>query len=279
MRVPDEMLRCVAFLYRKTEGNMRPMGTAGWFACPVPGTGNSAGILMTAQHVIDGFRSDSDDAKVHVRVNRKDGGSKFVEFELDEWVQYESNLDVAILPTGTDRLVGDNSLDFSAWQLGSAVARNATMKAEDIGIGDEVFTVGLFHRHTGSDHIEPIVRVGNLAALPSGPIVIGGGRTSPAVLIEARSIGGLSGSPVFVHAGYARWRAGQVMRAGNPMPFFFLGIVHGHWDAAPEDLDAVVDSASGSVNTGIAIVIPAEEIMSRIVDPLMQDVAATRAGG
>ena len=88
------MLRCVVFLYCKIQGEMLPAGTAGWFAYPLPGyeerhTGPA--VLMTAQHVISEIKKAStDDEKVHIDVNMKGGGTKFVGSELSDWYQPKS---------------------------------------------------------------------------------------------------------------------------------------------------------------------------------------------
>jgi hypothetical protein len=85
-----------------------------------------------------------------------------------------------------------------------------------------------------------------------------------AYLAEARSIGGLSGSPVFVHFGIGRHGA-LVVRQD---PFYFLGLVHGHFnqfgemDSAVDDIDLTKfrPPENEPLNTGIAIVVPSEDI-------------------
>jgi hypothetical protein len=88
---------------------------------------------------------------------------------------------------------------------------------------------------------------------------------------------GLSGSPVFVHMGFARWREGRVVQAGTPAPFFFLGIVHGHWDVRAGAVDAVAaaDSSRDSVNAGVGIVVPAEVVM-RVLNPIWKALLEAR---
>ena len=269
------------FLYCKVHGEMKPAGTAGWFAYPLPGfegRQTGPGLLMTAQHVIAGIRmASTDDGKVHIRVNTVERGTKFIKSELGDWYQPDRAIDVSILTAASDLLVSDNSLEFGAWFLGQNVARAETILTEGIGIGDEAFIVGLFHRHAGRDRNEPIVRVGNIASMPNAPVPLGGGREAHAILIEARSIGGLSGSPVFVHMGYSRWSEGAVMQSGTPTPFLFLGVIHGHWNAAADEVDAASGvNENEPLNTGIAVVVPAEVIMSRVLDPLMAEVAEIR---
>ena len=43
---------------------------------------------------------------------------------------------------------------------------NEILSQFSIGIGDEVFVTGLFRGHTGRQRNVPIVRVGNIAAMP-----------------------------------------------------------------------------------------------------------------
>ena len=65
-----------------------------------------------------------------------------------------------------------------------------------------------------------------------------------AYLIEARSIGGLSGSPVFVRETviyddatltYAKGSKKEKGVAYLTGQFHFLGLIHGHWEIDPDD--------------------------------------------
>jgi hypothetical protein len=251
------------------------MGTAFWLALPIPGYPDRiVTAFLTAQHVITDCQ-DSDDGKVLVRVNTHHSGTKFVETSIGDWVQPERSIDVAILPN-TDVLVGDRDLEFGAWRA-SNVATNEVMRSEGIGIGDEVFMVGLFHRHTGRDRNEPIIRVGNIAAFPSEPI-LGANGPMQAILVEARSIGGLSGSPVFVHMGFARWRDGEMYKSGTAAPFFLLGLVHGHWNIGEDRIDSVTSERGEPLNTGIAVVVPAEQIARHVLSIVEEAVQMKRKG-
>ena len=71
-----------------------------------------------------------------------------------------------------------------------------------IGPGDELFAIGLFSLRVGTQRNIPIVRSGILAAMPydSEPFTKDG-HPYHAYLAEMRSIGGLSGSPVFIFMG------------------------------------------------------------------------------
>jgi len=265
MLVPDEMRKSVAFLWFRKNGEFRPAGTAffvGWAFDPGDRTSLGVRFWLTADHVIKGIKRESDDGVVLFRMNTRDGGARWIETTADDWVQVDPRVDAAALFwTPADEL----DLDLREWQinwgdLGELYAANG------VGIGDEVFMVGLFRNHLGKDRNEPIVRVGNIAAIPVDPIRTMAYGDMQTVLVEARSIGGLSGSPVFIHLGFTRWSEGtlkQWVPEGNLVgPFLILGLVHGHWDALEADVDLF--DGQERVNMGVVIVTP----MKVIVDAL-----------
>jgi hypothetical protein len=142
------------------------------------------------------------------------------------------------------------------------------MEQNEISLGDEVFIVGLFRHHHGNRKNIPIVRVGNLASMREEKIITKDFGEMDAALIECRSIGGLSGSPVFLNLGVARIINGQFKHATGPMEFLF-GLVHGHYDTKASDVDLPNDDLDADltidrVNTGIAIVVPFHSIDSVI---------------
>lgn len=95
-----------------------------------------------------------------------------------------------------------------------------------------------------------------------------------AILIEVRSIGGLSGSPVFVHMGGFRVHDGRPSFDNSDRPFLLCGLIHGHWDALNAEVDAdILGTGNEKINTGIAIVVPADEI-SRVFDPILGELVA-----
>jgi len=135
------------------------------------------------------------------------------------------------------------------------------MRNENIGPGDDVFLTGLFVEHAGKRKNVPIIRAGNIAAMPEEPVTTDWKGEMDAVLVESRSIGGLSGSPVFVHSGIMRNRT-----ISSKPKFWLLGLMHGHWDLRTDGVDATEeDSMYGDrVNMGIAIVVPVEKIVETL---------------
>jgi hypothetical protein len=140
------------------------------------------------------------------------------------------------------------------------------MSANAVGPGDEVFITGLFRHHHGQQRKIPIVRVGNLAALTEERVVTKDFGPIDAYLIEARSIGGLSGSPVFPNLGVVRFINGVVKHATTGPIQLLLGLIHGHFDTQDSNIDEAAEDSDKSlsnakVNTGIAIVTPITKVI------------------
>jgi hypothetical protein len=106
-----------------------------------------------------------------------------------------------------DRSLGN---DYGAWGLATGVATDEAIIREGTGIGDEVFTVGRFRNHLGTDRNEPIARVRNIAAIPSDLVYSHKFGRTRAILFGAQSIGGLSRSPEFVNLGLTPRREGKL---------------------------------------------------------------------
>jgi len=150
-------------------------------------------------------------------------------------------------------------------------------KAEDKwehGVGDEVVTVGLYTSHYGVDKNIPVVRVGNIAALPDEPVLTSSGYVR-AYLIETRSIAGLSGSPVFANLSAVRPRDDGVwVQPSYAGGVILLGVMLGyHVLQSAEDQILVPRNqqiADGprlpssteidERNTGFAVVVPTVEL-------------------
>ena len=194
-----------------------------------------------------------------IRINSKDGLAVMYAKEIRWWYHPEDDLvDVAV----TAWKPQFNDLDFRC--VTTDICFNEHVKKDaNIGTGNEVFITGLFSRFTGASKNHPIVRMGNIAMMPDEKIPTKGGDRD-AYLIEARSIGGVSGSPVFVR---------EDIKIGKTR-HWLLGLVHGHWDLPPgnKNDNLVSDSEqSEAVNMGIAIVIPAEKILEVINQPKLAE--------
>ena len=265
MIVPDKVRKCVVFLgFRMASGEFRLAGSA-FFIGKDTGTETAMDVfLVTARHVIDGIRKLGID-KVFVRANTTSGTSLWAECESTAWLFHptDSSVDIALLKTGVPDGWDHFVIPFSMFATPEKMASN------EVALGDEVFIVGLFRHHHGNQKNIPIVRVGNLAALAEEKVSTSGLGMIDAYLIEARSIGGLSGSPVFLNLGVVRYVQNSVKHStGGPIQLL-LGIVHGHFDVKTSEVDDVqADAGAGlsveRVNTGIAIVVPIEKVIEAI---------------
>jgi hypothetical protein len=280
MHIPDEIRKCVVFIgNRGVDGEMEFRGTAFLAGRLVEDIGSWI-HLVTAAHIIRGMTTlPYFDGKVLLRVNDREGAAQTLEVSADKWLYHpeEENVDVAVLPFVTQLA---HVMDTKAFPLDAFLNEEKRRKLQ-CGIGDEVFLPGLFYNHKGRKRNIPIVRVGNVAAMMEEKVLTKLGYID-AFLVEARSIGGLSGSPVFLSLGFLDQPNEEeedvilVMRGGAKRPrptFHLLGLMHGHYNAdLPEQDDAVADSLNDEVvNMGIAIVIPSEKIMEVLEQPMIRD--------
>jgi hypothetical protein len=165
---------------------------------------------------------------------------------------------------------------------GIVAADETLQQPEGIGIGEELFITGLFTGHTGKQRNLPIIRSGIIAAMPGEPLRDDSGDEYMAYLAEVRSLGGLSGSPVFAIVTRARHRqigdrVGLLHRRsylsntessesfGEMVDFtskvFLLGLVRGHWEFGQTGPIQFGVDVREKINAGIAIVTPIQEVM------------------
>lgn len=269
MQIPDEVRKCVVFVAYKTSDGTKLAGTAFLISIPLelanPNFGTS--YVITAKHIIDAIRGKSVDQKVYLRINLKDGGTQLIETPINSWLSHPQELDVDI--AAFNWFPKQEIFDYRFIPLEMAATKEIIEK-EHIGVGDDVFLTGLFINHYGLGKNIPIIRVGNIASMPEEKVHTKSGDID-AYLIESRSIGGLSGSPVFVYMGALRMIGDaiqpkkQVGRSGLPI-FYLLGLIHGHFDLPQFELDNIEQDSliNLQINMGIAIVIPVWKIMEVI---------------
>ncbi len=267
MQVPDEIRKCVVFIGFKNEDKEKP----GEFKFTVAGTGFIIGVpalsgghlayIVTAKHVIEeSEKRGIDPNQIPFRINRADGQAEWLAIDLADWrFHSDDGVDVAVAQL---RLPSSDGYDFKAFPWDDeSMADTLNLQRRQVGIGEELFIVGLFTKHHGASRNFPIIRAGHIAAMPEEPVRWDRGRMM-AYLIEARSIGGVSGSPVFVYLSPIRLSRGQSKRTGGP-PFILLGLMHGHWGAIDFDIPTEADARASrdSLNTGIAVVVPIDRVL------------------
>ncbi len=271
MQLPDEVKKLVCFVHA-SGGGCEWVGT-GFFVFEPTGVPNARGeeqsaiYIVTARHCvqqIDQTKPPFD--SIEIRLNTVDGGSEKIGTDIDLWVHHETaDVSVYALAPGRDRY------DYLYYPIRSYAGpfyasagdpQNPKVELPDIGPGTEVFMTGLLVYHQGGARIMPIIRVGNISAFPEERVALSTG-PDHVILIESRSIGGLSGSPVFVH--FPPWRYDQNWNVahlvppsvpGNAGPNYLLGLVHGAWETEGNDIDGIGDASREPLNVGISAVVP-----------------------
>jgi hypothetical protein len=280
MRVPDIILKCVVFLGQDTEHGRRYKGTGYVVINYHPE--KSFLFLVTAAHVaeeLDGF-------DFYIRANHRDG--RVVELtqkcEQSLWWYHPTereSVDVAAMAIPFQEIL---ELDLQPIPVPMFI-NEATIKSKNIGVGDEVFVAGLFTNAKGTSKQLPIIRIGNVAMMPEEKIFFPTDDKPDqwlyANLLESRSIGGLSGSPVFIretvridtssHSGgrmrvaTAREESGEPTEIAGVGRFHFFGSMVGHWQIPlPAEFSRTQLEA---VNMGIAPMVPAHKILEVLTQP------------
>jgi hypothetical protein len=275
MRLPDTIALNPVFLGVRHEGRERIAGTGFFFTIrsePDPNT--NFGYLVTARHCVEQAQRLG---PMFVRINRRTPGppirglphaeviarvadAEVIDLDGAQWIFHDDEAnDVAVLPfmpTADDHL-------FVAVERES-LATADVLANEAIGIGDDLVVVGLFSSHHGRTINRPIVRSGIIAAMPEEPLEDpNSGLPYDAYLAEVRSIGGLSGSPVWAIINPARVRPNSTTPERR-LHFYLLGLIRGHWRKDDEWLADVAETETDSLNTGIAIVTPIEKAIDII---------------
>ncbi len=272
MLISDEVRKCVAYIgYRLPTSDIAFKGTAFFVGCPIEDTEKHWAYVVTAKHVIQKISDlEGFNGKICLRVNIKGGEARTIETDVDKWVFHpdETEVDIAVYPHIQIKDFDIVMIPFSMF------SSQESRKELEFSIGEEVFLTGLFYNHRGRHRNIPIVRMGNVVALPEEKIKTGMGFID-AYLVESRSIGGLSGSPVFVNYGITRiienTRKHYDSKYGSQ---YLLGIMHGHWDIdlLNEDHASIEEKKKETVNMGIAIVTPIEKLLEVLNQPRIREV-------
>ena len=274
MLVTDELRKCVVFFGIMDRGKFLPRATG--FAVSCIEHGYRYLHLVTAEHVVSGLLSKGHE--IWVRMNGKEALFNEGPIPPDLWAYHPDSerkpTDVAIIP-----FQPPDDLDIKAVEIyGSFDDSNAAgtadvLKSQHIGPGEEVAVIGLFRSHHGVEKAIPVVRVGHLSVMREEPVHTSYCGYTDAYLVEVMSIGGLSGSPVFVSLPAIRI-INHKAQYHTGKQFYLLGLMHGHFDIKNLNEDAVTDSeteALGSINAGLGVVIPVEKIIETITQPELSE--------
>lgn len=259
MRLPDDFRNCVSFLgTRLPDGGVSYRGTVFVIGYPVPDRRNYYHTyLATAAHNIRYARSSG--TGLVIRYNTTDGGSVEVDTTTDWYYHPDESVDLAVVPFDPPEKYQTGLIPVETF------ATDDLLQEHNFGIGDEVMAVGLFYFRHGKMRNLPVVRSGMIASMPEEPFPDDNtGLTYEAYLVEMRSFGGLSGTPVFtvIHRGSLMNRPGRVF---SPLVhnLALIGVIRGHWKIRGTSQNLEVEQA----NLGLTIVTPAQQLTQLLMRP------------
>jgi hypothetical protein len=259
--------KCVIFFAKPvspTGSDARECGT-GFLVSYEDKDGDTFRYLVTCRHVAKRLALD-----FFVRLNTVTGGVELCPIEDADWAYHaDETVDIA----ATD--IGLNALNFD--QL--TVRLSESSQRDAVACGQRIHIIGLFRLHSGTKRNVPIVHTGHIAALadPLEKIEITDRITGDKIqveshLVEAQTLEGLSGSPVFVQE-YVAWRAQATRSAVTSdiaMAAFgtvkLFGVYQGAWDGEPgKILQADRNLKSNNrIPVGMGLVVPIERLRELI---------------
>lgn len=261
MRIPPALIESIGFIARADQPDLF-LGTA--FMVGVksgPKWQKLVYHVVTAKHTIIGLKGDDG-----VFVFRgADGKKAYCPLKAVTWVFHPREpdcVDVAasiMLGPQTPAARPPQCLDIIMLAVGERVKRYP------VGLGDEVITLGLFSAYSGSEYLEPITRTGNIAMMPKERVPHRDWGSVYAHLVESRSTGGLSGSPVFA-------RNSVIIQTSPGSPpdtlqelghLHLFGLVMGHYELKRQ----VEEGKMEPINMGVVMVTPAIKIWETLQHP------------
>ncbi len=228
--------------------------------------------LVTARHVAEKLGN----AGFVIRVNMRDGTAQELEPDWIDWAYHaDPSVDIAI-----SEWMPPQDADIR-WFPGRHLATSFKRETKNIGPGSLVHIVGLFRLMAGKQRNLAVVHTGHIALNPEDeriPVKERGTNTRHEVegyLVEAQTLEGLSGSPVFVRRSIQRTDKdkGNKLNTWVYGAVFLLGVYQSAWDAEP---GAILAGDRGGnekmrVPVGMGVVVPAEKILEVLSMPKLKD--------
>ncbi len=258
-RVPainPELLRSVCFLYHTKEEAQRgsKFGGSGFFVFVSRESprGASDYYIVTNKHVVE-------DGAIFVRLETKDG--KNDPLEIRSWLTSKTD-DLAIATFEPDR----GNYSFYPIGIGECIYQQelpgSYWYGSGYGVGDTVFMIGRFITHVGQQLNSPTVRFGNLSVSEPVPILNDKcHQEQESLIVEARSIKGYSGSPVFIMQDPWMWDEQNKCVFPNPRRIPLLGISWGY-NPVPLEVEVMDKKTRKPKGTPMRILYPNSGLMN-----------------
>jgi len=248
----------VIFLFSITQ---QPIGTGFIVGYPISEDASKIiPIVITAKHVI------GDNNKILGRFSTKEGEvTAFVKYDIENLKQ---NNDYWEHPSdeGVDisafRTLHFNQAEYNAVPL-ELIATKDIFNELNICETDRIIFPSMLINFMGLSKNYPVVRNGTIALIPKEKVPLKykvGSKEiitkQEVILVDATSIPGASGSPIFLWPG-PRLK-NKTFQIGGTKPYL-IGIMHGFYPAWPQEiieLETIEAKAMYQENSGIAIIFP-----------------------
>jgi hypothetical protein len=240
-----------------------PIGTAFILQQPIPHKTNQfIPLIVTAKHVLNNRK------KIFIRFNSLDpSGPVLVELDLlkaksenDYWEHPDIGVDIALIRTPHFLTTTYEAIPIDF------IATKRTFADEEIKPTDRILFPGLLRNFFGKHINYPVVKDGSIALIPTEKVplkVMNGNNVistdQEIILINAITIPGFSGSPVFL-APVIRSKNKNMTFGGKPL---LLGIMSGFFPSEPRETIKYETTDAKFLfeeNSGIAIVFPSWRI-------------------
>jgi hypothetical protein len=259
-RISQEWFDSIVYFYPdspRAEAGEQMGGTGFLLGWPMPNGYGATAWVVTNKHIIE-------QAHWTVRINTKGGGFACIDTDDREWICCP-NSDLAVRPIKLCPDVHQFTYLLREWLL-----TKEWYEALDIGPGDECITIGRFVGHGGRSLNLPAARFGQISQSPKEPVFVDN-KPQECFLVESRSIGGTSGSPVYVKLDPGSYRRtidgniapdGTVLRQDKfPTKPLLLGVCFAmvpSWQSiCDQNYQEVQNGWRVQLNTGMMGVVPA----------------------
>jgi len=270
------MSSATIFLHSKGDPIGSPIGTAFIVAYPLPEKpGKYFPLIVTAKHVV------GDATEVVGRFSRKSGPIGTVSYDLDQlrkdgdlWEHPDDGVDLLVF-----RSPHFEEVDYLPLAI-TNIASKETFTKEEIAPTDRVVFPCLLVNFMGTTRNYPIIRDGSIALIPDEPVPLEynvGKRhivtSQQIVMIDATSIPGASGCPIFLWPGP---RAKGGVYSLNGVKSWLLGVMHGFYQLPRETREVRIPIQAGvstvfDENTQIAIMFPSWRLLEILNSDKMKE--------
>jgi hypothetical protein len=258
----EDVKSSVTFIYLLDgKGELVPNGT-GFFVGVNDTTRNlTFYYLVTAKHVLWDTLSKSFVSETWLRVNQIGGEASFVRLPLrtngptrNVFVHSDTTVDLVAVGEVPD----PEKYRFKILST-DIIRTEGDLKRLGLEEGTDVFFPALFVPHTGEHQNYPIVRFGKIALVSGGERIKWDNQLQRLHLIEAVSIGGHSGAPVFIWFA-PRLKPGTILTSEfTEKRMRLIGVMQGYFRYwSPLGYEKTRITPLSEAHTGISAVVPAD---------------------